>query len=301
MELRQLRYFVGVAQALSFTKASRTLRVAQPALSRQIRQLEVEVGVQLLERNQRQVRLTPAGQAFFEEAQALLARSQQAVHAARLAGQPGAVPLRLGYVWGLFHSLLPPLLDRFRRQYPSVPVHLSDLSATLQAEAMRQGELDAGLIGFALEADEAKLSKRKISDCIFVAVLPRGHRLARSSKIPLEALAEEPFLAISEQSYPGAWRCVLEACRKAGFRPKVRQSAERGYAIVSLVAGHCGVALLPEPLRALPHPGVVFRQLKDPPESDLYIAWPPGRQTTSVDAFLELLPRLIGTERTKRA
>src|SRR5438876_130356 len=114
MELRHLRYFAAVAEKLSFTKAAQKLRVAQPALSRQIRQLEEELGVKLLERNRRQVALTEPGTAFLAEARAILQQSEQAVRLAQATSQSSRGVLTLGYVWGLFHSFVPALLAEFR-------------------------------------------------------------------------------------------------------------------------------------------------------------------------------------------
>lgn len=288
MELRHLRYFVSVAHELNFTRAAQKLRVAQPALSRQIRQLEEELGVQLLERNARGVRLTKAGEAFCSEAGALLRQSEQAIRAAQL-GQLGAEPeLNLGYVWGLFHTLAPAALTRFRQQQPQTAVHLFDLTATQQAEALVEGRLDAGFIGFADEADAAGLRKRQVGACTFVAALPSDHPAAHKHRLRLQSLAGDFFLGISEQTYPGASRQVTEACKRAGFRPRILQMVERGYTILSLVAGHCGVALLPESLRALPHAGVVFRPLEDPPVADLYIAWQRDSVAATLAAFLGL-------------
>jgi DNA-binding transcriptional LysR family regulator len=288
MELRHLRYFVGVAQELNFTRAAQILRVAQPALSRQIRKLEEEVGVVLLERNRRGVRLTMAGKAFLAEARALLEQSEQAIRVAQETSHAGSGHLNVGYVWGLFHSVVPATVARFRRELPNVAVNLFDMTATQQAEALVQGRLDAGFIGFAQEADAAGLSKRKVGTCAFVAALPKNHRAARKAKVPLATLAQDFFFVISEQNYPGASRFVLEACQRAGFRPKILQAAERGHTILGLVAGNCGVALLPEPLRALPHPGVIFRPLAKPPTGDLFIAWQATRTSPSRDTFLGL-------------
>jgi DNA-binding transcriptional LysR family regulator len=288
MELRHLRYFVGVAQELNFTRAAQILRVAQPALSRQIRQLEEEVGVVLLERNRRGVRLTMAGKAFLAEARALLEQSEQAIRVAQETSHAGTGHLNVGYIWGLFHSLVPATVERFRRKLPNVSVNLFDMTATQQAEALVQGRLDAGFIGFAHEADAAGLSKRKVGTCAFVAALPKNHRAARKPKVPLATLAQDFFFVISEQNYPGASRFVLEACQRAGFRPKILQAAERGHTILGLVAGNCGVALLPEPLRALPHPGVIFRPLAQPPTGDLFIAWHASRSSPYRGAFLRL-------------
>jgi DNA-binding transcriptional LysR family regulator len=288
MELRHLRYFVGVAEALSFTKAAQTLRVAQPALSRQIRQLEDEVGVTLLERNHRGVRITEAGKAFLAEARKLLEQSETAIRVAQATGHGKSNPLNVGYVWGLFHSFAPAAVRTFRRQFPESAVNLFDMTATEQAEALVQGRLDAGFIGFADEADAARLSKRKVGTCSFVAALPKAHPAARQARISLATLAQDFFFVISEQNYPGAARVVLEACAQAGFRPRILQAAERGHTILGLVAGDCGVALLPEPLRALPHPGVVFRPLTQPPVGELYIAWKSARISPLREAFLAL-------------
>lgn len=287
MELRQLRYFVRVAEKLNFTRAAEKLHVAQPALSRQIRQLEEEVGVALLERSSRWVRLTKAGKAFLAEARALLEQSEQAIRVAQETGRPGHGRLDVGYVWGLFHTLMPATLERFRGQFPEVAVNLFDLTATQQAEALVEGRLDAGFIGFAHEADAAGLAKYKVGSCPFVAALPRRHRAARKSQVPLATLAQDFFIVISEQSYPGAAHFVSEACENAGFRPRILQAAERGHTILTLVAGNCGVALLPEPLRALPHPGVVFRPLTHSPVADLFVAWSSSRLSPLRDAVLD--------------
>jgi DNA-binding transcriptional LysR family regulator len=289
MELRHLRYFVGVADGLSFTKAAQKLRVAQPALSRQIRQLEEEVGVTLFERSRRSVRLTDAGQVFLAEARSVLARSEQAVRAVQATNQIGRGSLNIGYVWGLFHTLVPAAVTRFRQAFPNVAVNLFDLTATQQVAALTEGRLDAGFVGFAQEVDAAGLAKQKVGACALIAALPKGHRAARKSTVTLSTLAQEFFFVISEQNYPGASQCVMAACSQAGFRPKILQSAERGHTILSLVAGNCGVALLPEPLRALPHPGVVFRPLTHSTKSDLFLAWQADRPLPLRDAFLASL------------
>jgi DNA-binding transcriptional LysR family regulator len=288
MELRHLRYFVGVADELSFTKAAQKLRVAQPALSRQIRQLEAEVGMALLERDRRGVRLTEAGSAFLAEARSVLSHSAEAVRAAQATSGAGQGSLNIGYVWGLFHTLAPAAVTRFRREFPNVAVNLFDLTATQQAAALVEGRLDLGFIGFAQEADAAGLMKRKVGACELVAALPKQHPAARKGKVALSALAKEFFFVISDEHYPGASALVLAACKRAGFRPKILQAAERGHTILGLVAGNCGVALLPEPLRALPHPGVVFRPLADATENDLFVAWRGGRGSAVREAFLKL-------------
>lgn len=289
MELRQLRYFVGVAQELNFTKAAEKLRIAQPALSRQIRQLEEELGVTLLERNKHSVHLTECGRAFLAEARAILERSEEAKRVAQDTRRSPRGHLNVGYVWGLFHTTVPTLVASFRHRHPDITINLFDLTATQQADALREGRLDLGFIGFAFEADAARLAKRSIGHCEFVAALPKTHPAARKSKVQLQALANDFFFVISEANYPGAAQFVSSACQRAGFRPKILQAAERGHTILGLVSGNCGVALLPEPLRALPHSGVVFRALTEPPRGELYVAWDSSRASSLRDALLETL------------
>jgi len=271
MELRHLRYFVAVAEELSFTRAAGKLRVAQPALSRQIRQLEEELGAPLFERNRRATSLTSSGAAFLKDARALLDHAEQAIKSARTNSTSTAV--NIGYVYGLFHTFVPPVVEELRRALPDHAVNLFDLSATEQAEALAKNRLDAGFIGFASEADDAGLEKEKIGSCAFIAALPKNHRAARLSAIPLQSLASDFFFTISETSYPAAFQVVARACEAAGFRPKILQSAQRGFTLLNLVAANCGVALIPEPLRALPHPGVIFRPLETPINESLYLAW----------------------------
>ncbi|HEV8542762.1 MAG TPA: LysR substrate-binding domain-containing protein [Verrucomicrobiae bacterium] len=273
MELRQIRYFTMVARELNFTRAAGKLHLAQPALSRQIKQLEEELGVALLIRDKRSVRLTEKGAAFLAEAEAILAQASRVME--RMQASPGK-ELKIGYVWGLFHSLVPAALQRFREVSPETAVSLLDLSSLEQASLLGSGKLDAGFIGFAFEADAAALQKTKIGRCNFVIALPKGHALARRSSVDLRNLAQEFFLLISDQHFPGASQVMREACHAAGFQPRVLQTAARGHTILNLVAANCGIALLPAPLRELPHDGVVFRAPTKPISADLFLAWRSG-------------------------
>jgi LysR family transcriptional regulator, benzoate and cis,cis-muconate-responsive activator of ben and cat genes len=282
MELRQLRYFATVARELNFTRAAARLHVAQPALSRQVKQLEAELGVALLTRNNRQVRLTPHGESFLAEAEQILQQSDGAMQRVRANGS-GAV--NIGYVWGLFHSTVPQILQRFRALEPSVAVHLFDMPAATQGKALAQGKLDAGFIGLAFEAEAAGLEMRRVGTTQFVLALPERHALARRRAVDLRALEREVFLLISEEYFPGASRVMREACRHAGFKPRMLE-VERGHTILSLVASGCGVALLPEPLRALPHASVVFRPPTEPITADLFVAWRKGLDASAKRSLL---------------
>jgi len=283
MELRQLKYFATVARELHFTRAAQTLRVAQPALSRQIQQLEGELGVALFRRNKRAVALTAEGARFLAEAESILAHSERAVLNARTGG---ARSLNIGYAWGLFHSVAPAALQRLREAHPELSINLFDLSSAEQSRALAAGKLDAGFIGLAHEAEAARLPKSKIGSCRFVIALPEKHALAKQRKIDLARLRAEVFLLIASDHFPGAAQVMIEACAARGFRPRTLHSPERGHTILSLVAANCGVALLPEPLTALPHQGVVFRQPNQAVQSDLFLAWRGALEPEIVEALL---------------
>ena len=287
MELRQLRYFVMVADDLNFTRAAVRLHVAQPALSRQIKQLEDELCTTLFHRNKRTVRLTVSGEAFLREARALLEQAERALSQAR--GGSGKT-LNVGYVWGLFHSTAPAALQRLRATFPGLTVNLLDMSANEQARALTAARLDFGFIGTAFEAETAGLEKARIGQCEFNVVLPQNHKLARKRLVDLATLSPELFLLISDDQFPGAVRIMERACEAAGFQPRVLQVADRGHTLLGMVAAGCGVALLPQTLRALPHTGVVFRRASPSIQADLYVAWRKGLDRAVLDPLLAAIP-----------
>lgn len=270
MELRQLRYFATVARELNFTRAAAKLHVAQPALSRQVKQLEEELGVALLLRDQRKVTLTAHGETFLVEAESILEQSERAVQKARGSGQKS---LNVGYVWGVFHSTVPQALLNFRKAEPALAVNLFDLSAAEQGRALASGKIDVGFIGLSFEAEAAQLDKHRVGSTHFVIALPETHPLVKARRVRLSSLQNEVFLLISDEHFPGASQVMLRACAEAGFKPRTLQVAERGHTILSLVAAGCGVALLPEPISALPHANVVFRPPADPVSADLFVAF----------------------------
>src|SRR5688500_6378859 len=169
MELRQRRYFATVARELRFTRAAARLHVAQPALSRQVKQLEDELGVALLHCNRREVILTPRGQSFLAEAESILQQTDRAMQRARATQQRS---VNIGYVWGLFHSAVPQALQKFRALDPAIAVNLFDMSAAEQGKALSVGRLDVGFIGLAFEAESERLEKNRVGSTNFVIALP---------------------------------------------------------------------------------------------------------------------------------
>lgn len=262
MELRHLRYFVAVAEELHFGRAAARLHIAQPPLSRQVRDLEQELGAELFSRVKGRVTLTHAGRAFLVEARRTLAQAERARLVAQRAAQGEIGRLRVGFVEAATYSgLLPDVLELVRTQLPNVGLELFELSSLQQTEALRDGRVDVGLLhSLPYDAVEWLGMERLTSDAMVVA-LPREHRLARRSEVPLQALAGEPFLMLRRPDGPGLHDRIIAACQTAGFSPSVAQQAGQLQTLVGLVAAGAGVALVPGVLDALRRPGVVYRPL----------------------------------------
>jgi DNA-binding transcriptional LysR family regulator len=264
MELRHLRYFVAVAEELHFGRAAARLRIAQPPLSRQIRDLEREIGAPLLSRTKKRVALTPAGRAFLPEARLAIAQAKRAKRAALSAARGEMGELRVGFVEAATYSgVLPGVLRHFRKHLPDVGLELFEMSSFQQAEALRQGRIDLGILHSPPpDADRWLRLERVLEDRLVVA-LPRGHHLAKRSRLALRALAPEPFLLFPRYAAMVLYDRIIAACRDAGFSPSVVQEAAQMQTIIGLVAAGLGVALVPASIVQLRRPGVVYRPLRD--------------------------------------
>ena len=202
MELRQLRYFVAVAEELHFRRAAARLHMSQPPLSQQIQQLEAEMGCTLLARTRRRVELTPAGAAFLRDARALLSELDGAVETARRidAGQTGRI--RINFVGSALVSTLPDLVQRFRAAHPRVEVELHERSTIEQLRAIKAGSVDVGLIRAPLEADP-ELAVEIVARERTVAAIAAKHPLAAMRRVPLRRLAAEPLVLFPRDQAPG--------------------------------------------------------------------------------------------------
>lgn len=288
MELRLLRYFVTTAEELHFGRASARLHMAQPPLSRQIRQLEEEIGVSLLHRTKRHVSLTAPGRAFLASARAILAQVDDAVlQAQRIArGEEGHISIgMLGSV--AFGEKLPRLLRIFREGHPAVSVSLQEMSTKEQEEALRQGRIQIGFMrpqGAAPEFQRIPFTREPI-----IAVLPSEHHLAGCPRIPLGLLAKDPFIS----GPAGSANFVLETCLRAGFSPMIEYHALELQSIIGYVAAGFGVSLLPASARKLHHEGVAFVSLSNfgfnTEISGVYLA---GQETPVLLAFITALRQL---------
>jgi DNA-binding transcriptional LysR family regulator len=255
-ELRHLRYFIAVAEELHFGRAAARLGIAQPPLSQQIRRLETRLGVELFRRTRRSVELTDGGAALLPAARDLLSHAARVEQTVRRSATGTTGTIQMGFVGSAAYELLPTLLRRFRERYPEASVVPAELSTTEQIAAIKRGGLDAGLVRLPVESHEVA-TLRLVEEPIVIA-LPDFHPLATKRRLPLVALADEPFVMWGRRLNPPFHDEVIAACHEAGFSPNVVQEAGEMPTIVSLVAAGLGVSLVPASMELVRSEGVAY-------------------------------------------
>lgn len=290
-ELRLIRYFVAVAEELHFGRAAARLHVAQPGLSQQIMALERRLGVRLLERTSRQVRLTPAGSLLLGEGRRLLADAERAVDRVRRTGRGEMGRVTLAAIGSATYDIVPRLLRAHRTRSPDVELVLREMSTPAQVQALRSGEIDVGLLR--VPADVTDLVAHTVREDRMAVMLPESHPLARRRRIPIRALAREPLILFPAMPRPSWADTVVAACRESGFEPLVAQDAMESATVVSFVAAGVGIALVPEGLKVLARPGVAFRLAAPPaPVTHLAAVHRPGDLAPAVARLMELVREL---------
>jgi len=260
LDLRQVRYFVAVAEREHIGQAAQALHISQSPLSRQILQLESQLGLTLFERSRQRLYLTPAGRDFLTEARALLAQAEVVEARARRVGLGEGAELIVGYVEGAIHSgLLPDALRRFRAAQPAVRIALRPLRSTPQLNALRNREIECGIVYSPPMADDPDLVCERISEEGMLLALPADHPLAGAAELSPRELDGQPWIALSRHINPAARERFLAACREAGFMPDIRTEANDPATLIALVACGQGLALVQASMRG--HPlaqGVAF-------------------------------------------
>jgi DNA-binding transcriptional LysR family regulator len=259
MELRQLRYFVAIAEESSFSRAAQRLHVSQPPLSTQIKSLEVEIGTQLLVRTNRGVSLTASGQVFYEEVRAVLARLESARNKALQADGGDVGMLAVGFVSIADYGVLPPALKSFRAQFPLVEVQLHELTTDAQIRELRAGRLDLGL-GLAPVEEPDLQFKAILSEALMLAV-PSDHPAAPGGVIDLRSVSKASFIVPPRDIAPGLYDLTISRCQSAGFVPRIVQNARQMQTVIGLVSCGMGLALVPSSVRNLKRTGVRYLRL----------------------------------------
>jgi DNA-binding transcriptional LysR family regulator len=265
MEIKHLHSFRAVAEELSFINASRKLHISQPALSAQIQALEAEVGVQLLARTRRSVRLTRSGDVFLRKAEAILQMADEAKTEAQRVAAGEAGHLKIGFVASAALQLVPSIVLAFRRLRPRVTLDLLNIRTTDQITMLQQRTLDAGFLR--LPSSGKDLAITPIHSERFVLVVPEGHRLAGSRPFALKDLEHERFVAYARRYAPGFYDRWVQIFTVAGFSPNVVQETGEMVTMLALVAAGVGIAVAPQGLVRLQGGNIAARHL--PPDSAL--------------------------------
>jgi len=289
VELRHLRYFVAVAEERHFGRAAERLHIAQPPLSQQIRRLETELGVTLLHRTTRSVEVAPAGEVLLARAKEVLAAVDDAVEDTRRAARGEFGRLAIGFTGSATYALLPRLAAALRSALPGVVLDLrGELLTPAQVARLLDGSLDLGVLRPPVR--ERALCVEVVRSDPLIAVLPEGHRLAAADAVPLEELADEPFVV-----YPSHFRSVthdaVEAtCAAHGFLPRVALEVSETATLVSFVAAGVGVSLVPASVRHMTVEGAVYRPLAGEAATvDLALAWRRDDVTPMLERALEII------------
>ena len=293
MELRQLRYFLAVADDLHVGRAAARLHMGQPSLSRQIAVLEKAIDVPLFTRVRRRFALTPAGVIFRDGAQEIIRRSDELVRQAQQAHRGELGTLRIGFVQSATFKALPSLVGAFRVANPDVELDPRAMTTLEQIAALGDGRIDAGLLR--PPVNEPKIGTRVISTDPLVAALPAGHRLAGRKSIPLAALAEESFVLYKRVEGPTVQDRIIGYCMSAGFTPRIVQEAIDVQTMVALVAAGLGVSLLIAPTP--PTDGaVVYRPLAEKlPQWEMALAWSSDNKSPVLARFLHIAKEVAAT------
>ena len=221
MELRHLRYYQAVAEELSFSKAARRLRIAQPALSRAVQELERELGFSLLDRTRRSVRLTSAGAVLLAETAVLLERLEEGLRKVKRTAKGEEGELRLGYIGPPTQAFLGRILAEYRRRYPRVAVHLEERTPERVWEMVSRGRLSVGLTRPVLAHETLRLHSLTLRQERFCAAVPSDHSWAGRGSVSWKKLASEPLLLLARREGVGSHDAIMAACRQARFHPKV--------------------------------------------------------------------------------
>lgn len=292
LELRQLRYFVAVAEENHFGRAAARLHMTQPPLSQTIQSIESALGVALFARSGRGITLTPAGQALLPEARRILQQAGALPDLVQRAASGEAGLLSLSFVSTADYSVLPPLLREFRERHPQVRIDLREATTDIQLDDLMHSRIDAGLIIPPLQDKErAELIYRTVLSEPLVLAIPQDmKRLRGNDPVSLRSIADMPLIIFPRRIAPAFHDAILGCFRDAGLTPRIGQEAIQMQTIVGLVSAGMGLALVPQSVSNLKRPGVRYKLLHGKtPMVETGLAWRRDNISPVLHRFLELL------------
>ena len=287
MELRHLQYFLAVAEELNFGRAAERLQMAQPPLSRQIRQLEEELGVELFYRTKRRVELTEAGRAFLGEAEKILAQVEQSARVAQRASRGEIGRIVVGFEGSSTYDVIPMSLKVYRERFPEVDLVVYAMTTEEQIQALLESRIGLGFMVSPL--NDRRLTIEVILREPLILALPENHPLATRSEVRVRELASESFIMFQRNRGCGLYDQAIAVCQRAGFSPRVIQEADEMQVMLGFVAAEMGIALLSASVQHFQRPGVVYRPLQPSAKVSLALAWRRDDPSTVLQAFIEVV------------
>lgn len=288
MELRQIQYFLAVAEELNFSRAAEQLQIAQPPLSRQIRQLEDELGVELFRRTKRRVELTEAGRAFLEEARQILAQVKQGVQVAQRASRGEIGRLVVGFEGSSTYDVIPMSLKVYRERFPHVDLVVYAMTTEEQIQALLENRIGIGFVVSPL--NDKRLAIEIILREALILAIPESHPLVARNEVRVQELEGESFIMFQRNRGCGLYDQVIAVCQRAGFSPRVIQEADEMQVMLGFVAAGLGITLLSASVEQFQRPGVVYRTLQpSTPKVALALAWRRDDPSTVLQAFIEVV------------
>ncbi|MEM1366483.1 MAG: LysR substrate-binding domain-containing protein [Cyanobacteria bacterium P01_H01_bin.15] len=292
LELRQLRYFVVVAEELNFTRAAERLQIAQPPLSRQIQSLEKTLDVELLQRTNRRVALTAAGQVFLTECQQILSRVEQSIHKTQRVARGEVGQLTIGFEGAFHHDTVLDIIQKFRGQFSEVELVLQEMPSGQQMGALQQQVIDVGFVDPILT--DRTVARHNLFSEPLVAVLASTHHLAQEKNLNLNQLAKESWITGRSGAGCGLLQRIMTSCQQAGFNPNVQQETNDIQMTLGFVASGLGITLLPVSALIPQPPGITACEITFPiSEVELAITWEPQNKSPVLKMFLALVQSLF--------
>lgn len=292
MELRQLIYFKTVAEHLHFNRAAQSLNISQPPLSRQIQQLEEEIGVKLFKRNNRSVELTDAGEYFQNSCNFLFNFLNKEIEVTKKIHTGELGRITLGFTGSAVYEVLPLILREMKRELPTLEIVVEQHTTSQLEKLILNGYVNVGILVPPVSDDNLEVLTIFKED--FVLALPINHKFAnRNSPINVRELSFESFIMTRAESGKGYYDSIINLCKDNGFTPNIVQTAQEQQTIISLVAAELGVAIVPESTMNIRNKNVVYLPLNQKHQKTTALSWHKDSNSSSVKILIETIQKLI--------
>lgn len=292
MELRHLKYFQTVSSNLHFSEAAKELNISQPPLSKQIKQLEEELGVRLFNRTNRRVELTEAGVYFSHSCKFVMNLLEKEIEITRKIHEGQLGTITLGFSGSVVYSILPTVIKELKKNQPNLNLVVEQHTSSEQEKYILNGNIHVGMLVPPVKNE--KIETLLIKEEGFLVVVPKGHFIEQYQEpIDLENVKDLNFIMTPESSGKGYYDSIITLCKSAGFYPNIVQNAQEQQTIITLVASELGVAIVPESTASIINEDVVFKRIKQQHKKTTALAWHKDSQSPSVKIFTELVRDLI--------